>query len=443
MKGGGTQLIPGINDITDGVTIDLSQMNKTTLNAKRTTVSIQAGAKWGDVYKVLDPQGYTVAGGYATNVGVAGVTLGGGFSLYRYQRGWTFDNVQNFEIVLGNGTLTNAAADKNTDLFKALKGGLGNLGVVTRIDFVPIKAGPFWGGIVQYNFSDIKNFYQPFVKFTNDIVKDPKGSVIFTWTSIAATKSTFMGNLYDYVGNPVEKEYYNYTTPPTTSSILPAPFALYAFDKVGRPNNNTLRVDSVYNHAYELNGANNSRYLVSNIIFKCDTTVLRDVDNIIQDVLRPYLDQQKPYPYDVAQVEYFPLPRLITDISNKHGGNVLGLDRVKDNSILLFVLFQWSDAAKDQIIQDLTTTILTKVTSYTKSVPGAFRDWQYSGLAYQDQDPIGSYGEANIKFLGKVSKKYDPQQVFQNLVPGGWKLKDAGRKNKQYNFNQFVPGDSN
>ena len=42
--------------------------------------------------------------------------------------------------------------------------------------------------------------------------------------------------------------------------------------------------------------------------------------------------------------------------------------------------------------------------------------------AYPTQDVIGSYGDENVDFLRKVSRKYDPAQVFQKLVPGGYKL---------------------
>ena len=79
---------------------------------------------------------------------------------------------------------------------------------------------------------------------------------------------------------------------------------------------------------------------------------------------------------------------------------------------------------------------MSNVTKYTQSV-GAYRPWQYVNFAYEDEDPIGSCGDANVKFLKNVSLKYDPGQTFQVLAPGGWKLGDAGKRKKELNLNQF------
>ena len=58
---------------------------------------------------------------------------------------------------------------------------------------------------------------------------------------------------------------------------------------------------------------------------------------------------------------------------------------------------------------------------------GLQRQWIYLNYANDDQDPIGSYGSANVAKLQAASKKYDPTGLFQTNVPGGFKLfkKDA------------------
>ena len=58
-------------------------------------------------------------------------------------------------------------------------------------------------------------------------------------------------------------------------------------------------------------------------------------------------------------------------------------------------------------------------------------------IAYEDKDPIGSYGDANVKLLKNVSLKYDPGQKFRMLAPSGWELGDAGKRRKEFNFNEF------
>lgn len=48
--------------------------------------------------------------------------------------------------------------------------------------------------------------------------------------------------------------------------------------------------------------------------------------------------------------------------------------------------------------------------------------FMYMNYADQPQDVLGGYGAANVKKMVAASKKYDPNQIFQTLVPGGWKL---------------------
>jgi hypothetical protein len=81
------------------------------------------------------------------------------------------DTVTNFEVVLGNGSITNANAKENPDLWVALKGGSGNLGLVTRFDLRVIKfpdpAQPnIWGGFLAFDPSTGGAVIDAMVAFT-------------------------------------------------------------------------------------------------------------------------------------------------------------------------------------------------------------------------------------------------------------------------------------
>ena len=67
----------GAANIQDGVAIDLSLMNSVEVSEDRHTTSVGPGARWHDVYNKLDALGLSVVGGRVSDVGVAGVTLGG------------------------------------------------------------------------------------------------------------------------------------------------------------------------------------------------------------------------------------------------------------------------------------------------------------------------------------------------------------------------------
>jgi FAD/FMN-containing dehydrogenase len=74
----------------------------------------------------------------------------GGLSFFSSREGFICDNVVNFEVVLASGAIVNANEKENSDLFKVLKGGGNNFGIVTRFDMRTFQQGPFWGGAVFY-----------------------------------------------------------------------------------------------------------------------------------------------------------------------------------------------------------------------------------------------------------------------------------------------------
>lgn len=109
-------------------------MNQTTYDVDTTIASVQPGARWGAVYKALEPFGVAAVGGRADVVGVGGFITGGGYSFHTGTRGWACDAVHNFELVLANGSVIDVNREQHADLFQALKGSSGNLGLVTRVD---------------------------------------------------------------------------------------------------------------------------------------------------------------------------------------------------------------------------------------------------------------------------------------------------------------------
>lgn len=84
------------------------------------TADVGSGLIWDNVYAALEPFGVNVVGGRVTGVGVAGFSLGGGYSWLTNQYGLTVDNIVGYELVLPNGTVTTVDASV-PDLFFALK----------------------------------------------------------------------------------------------------------------------------------------------------------------------------------------------------------------------------------------------------------------------------------------------------------------------------------
>ena len=164
IKSGGHTPQPGAASQPNGVTIDLAALNQVQVAADRRKTSIGPGNRWVDIYSKLDPQGVSIPGGRVASVGVGGLVTGGGISFFSGRFGFVCDSIVNYELILPYGKVVNVNGSSYSDLFKALKGGSNNFGIVTRFDIKSFESGPFWGGIVSYPISTMPEQVAAFVK---------------------------------------------------------------------------------------------------------------------------------------------------------------------------------------------------------------------------------------------------------------------------------------
>ncbi len=124
----------GYSTIDNGFVINLAKMKEITVSSDK--VEVQAGARWEDVYKLMNSQ-QLVLGGMCPLVGVAGYTLGGGYSILSRKYGLAIDNLVSMRMVVANGSKVLFINETvNPDLFWALRGsGGGNYGIVTEFAF--------------------------------------------------------------------------------------------------------------------------------------------------------------------------------------------------------------------------------------------------------------------------------------------------------------------
>lgn len=95
LKSGGHNPYAGFNNIDCGVSVDLRNINQITVARDRTYVSLGSGARWSNVYAVLDGLGLAIPGAECSNTGAGGVILGGGISYFMPRVGFVADNIIN------------------------------------------------------------------------------------------------------------------------------------------------------------------------------------------------------------------------------------------------------------------------------------------------------------------------------------------------------------
>lgn len=154
IKGGGHN-IAGLASADGALMLDMSLMRGVWVDRGDRIARAQAGCLLGDVDRETQVHGLAAVLGFVSLTGTAGLTLGGGFGYLSRRWGWTADNVAGMDVVTADGRLVRASGDENPDLFWGLRGGGGNFGVVTGIDYELYPVGPqIVGGVVAWPASE-------------------------------------------------------------------------------------------------------------------------------------------------------------------------------------------------------------------------------------------------------------------------------------------------
>jgi FAD/FMN-containing dehydrogenase len=156
----------GLGICDDGLVIDLAPIKYAHVDPAARTVRVGGGTTWGDVDHATHAFGLAVPAGIISTTGVGGLALGGGIGHLTRNFGLTCDNLLAADVVLADGTLVTASAEKNADLFWALRGGGGNFGVVTSFLFKAHPISTVYAGPMLYELdqaADVMKWYREFI----------------------------------------------------------------------------------------------------------------------------------------------------------------------------------------------------------------------------------------------------------------------------------------
>ncbi|KAL8645069.1 MAG: hypothetical protein Q9226_007467, partial [Calogaya cf. arnoldii] len=162
VRSGGHSPIPGAANIDGGIVIDLQLLNEVVPSEDGSCVIMGTGARWLDVSTILDHKCLAVAGGQNSAVGVGGLTLGGGISFFSPRVGFVCNNILSYEVVLANGTRATASEKTNPGLWRALKGGSNNFGMVTSFVARSFLSTKIWSGFLYMTASKASQVIQAF-----------------------------------------------------------------------------------------------------------------------------------------------------------------------------------------------------------------------------------------------------------------------------------------
>ncbi|MFF2556772.1 FAD-binding oxidoreductase [Nocardia sp. NPDC058058] len=119
----------------DAMLIDLGALASVTVDPAAKTARVGGGATWAQVDAATAEHALAVTGGFISDTGVGGLTLGGGMGWLTARCGLSCDSVISAQVVTADGHIVTASADENPDLHWAIRGGGGNFGIVTEFTF--------------------------------------------------------------------------------------------------------------------------------------------------------------------------------------------------------------------------------------------------------------------------------------------------------------------
>jgi FAD/FMN-containing dehydrogenase len=163
VKGGGHG-VAGKAICEGGVVIDLSPMQRISVDPERRTARAEGGVKWGELDAETQAHGLATTGGVIPSTGIAGLTLGGGLGFLMRRFGLACDNLISADVITADGEILTASAEKHPDLFWGLRGAGTNFGVVTSFEYQLHPVGPkILGGLIVHSIDharEVCRFYR-------------------------------------------------------------------------------------------------------------------------------------------------------------------------------------------------------------------------------------------------------------------------------------------
>jgi FAD/FMN-containing dehydrogenase len=418
IRSGGHLPVTGAASQAGGVVLDLRLLNAVEVSPDKGTARIGAGATWGEVYAKLDPLGLSVAGGRAAQVGVGGLTTGGGYSFMSPRYGWTCDTVASFQVVLADGAIVEANASENADLWWALRGGGNNFGVVTAVAMETFEVAKIWGGNVFYPLSTIDDQLKAFVDFNSADGYDENASLITNF-GYAAGQGAAIANNIEYI--KAEEN------PAVFAPMMKIP-SLFS----------NMRLDSVANICLGQGALSKQdmRQLFVTVTHASTVPMLRATYSHWTNSL-PAIENVAGM---IWSISLEPLPPAIylraarsAPPNGEWGKNCMGLDAENNNNnnnnktsskalVITLLSATWADAADDEKVEKAAREMMDGIERDAKA-QGAWHPFVYLNYAAPWQDPIASYGEDAVRRLQEVRKRVDPKGVFTKLAPGGFKIR--------------------
>lgn len=156
-------------DLAGTILLRTERMRELAIDPAQRIVRAGAGVLWAEVTQALAPHGLAALAGSSGDVGVAGYTLGGGYSWLARGHGLAVSAVTAAELITGDGTFHRVDADTEPELFWAVRGGAGNTGIVCALEFRVVPVAQVYGGALLFPIERAAEVFAAYEQWTRGL----------------------------------------------------------------------------------------------------------------------------------------------------------------------------------------------------------------------------------------------------------------------------------
>ena len=366
----------------EGLVIDLSRMRTVEVDGDARIARSGGGATWLDFDAATQAFGLVTPGGVIGSTGVCGLTLGGGIGHLTTQHGLTCDNLVGGELVTPPGAAIRVGPDENADLLWALRGGGGNFGVATRLEFRLHPLDRVVGGVLNYGGKGVREALR---RFRDVAAGSPRDLSCQAVLSVDQSLAPALVVAPCYTGSSSDPE--------ELRRLRSAPGLV----DDGVRAHSFIEQQNVYQSAY----GENRHYWKGHFVRELP-------DELLDELLRRITALGRP-PGGVLIESLHGAPKDADETSA-----VVGFRGAAFN---VSVMATWQDAALDE-----------QHIAWARETAAAIEPWSFSGGGYvnymQADEPIervrAAFGAEAFERLQALKSTYDPSNVLrrnQNIPP--------------------------
>lgn len=431
VRSGGVNPGLGASTVNNGAVIDLSLFSEITPAPDGSTVTLGTGSKWIDVYKTLDEKGLIVMGGRNAPVGVGGLTLQGkispwpimqvvfleltkylikgGISFYSPKYGFVCSNCVSYEVVLADGKVVTASASENPDLWRVLKGGGNNFGIVTRFTLRSFPYAPLWTSSIVtpavFQYAKSLRAYHDYLTHASSgkpgaFDEDAAGPILsFVYIQKLGFQIISLSILYTKV--PEDKKW-------------PAHWDATGFKSLRGIRQNRVETNTSIVERFGGSAPAGTRHVQGTTTIRNDLETIKNAYDIFCETAT-----------ELRRVNGLVLPFVFQAIlpgwMNKGDPNILGLENCTEPLIIVNYSVTWTKPDDDEFVRLSIRRSLERIEAAAEARK-ASHPYRFTNYCMEWQRPYEGCGEENLKLMREASHKYDPTGLFQSGCAGGFKL---------------------